>query len=101
MTLDELRDEFDWMFEFESRMAERIRDDRDVHSLASYVTKLEAENANLRELLLGLLSSHDKMCTQRGNCFGCQFFDTERFSSACPYFKLSQTARELGVEVDE
>ena len=51
MTLDELRDEYDWMYEFQSRMAGRIRDDADVHNLADYVTKLEAENAKLRELL--------------------------------------------------
>lgn len=48
---DELRDEFDWMFEFNSRMAESIRKDPDVHNLASYVSKLEQENAELRELL--------------------------------------------------
>ena len=49
MTLDELRDEFDWMFEFESRMAERICEDADVHNLVDYVTGLEVENAKLRE----------------------------------------------------
>ena len=51
MELDELRDEFDWMFEFSSRMAERIRDDADVHNLADYVGKLESENARLRDEL--------------------------------------------------
>lgn len=49
MTLDELRDEFDWMFEFQSRMAERIRGDADVHHLVDYVGKLESENAKLRK----------------------------------------------------
>lgn len=51
MTLDELRDEFDWMFEFDSRMAERIREDADVHNLVDYVTGLETDNAALREEL--------------------------------------------------
>ena len=51
MTFDELCDEFDWMFEFQGRMAERIRDDTDVHNLVDYVTKLETENAKLRELV--------------------------------------------------
>ena len=51
MELDELRDEFDWMFEFSSRMAERIRDDADVHNLVDYVGKLESENARLRDEL--------------------------------------------------
>ena len=50
MTLDELRDEFDWMFEFQSRMAERIRQDADVHNLVDYVTGLEAENRKLRAM---------------------------------------------------
>ena len=54
MELDELRDEFDWMFEFQSRMAERIRGDADVHNLADYVGKLENENAKLRELIKDL-----------------------------------------------
>ena len=51
MELDELRDEFDWMFEFQSRMAERIRGDADVHNLADYVGKLENENAKLPSAL--------------------------------------------------
>ncbi len=54
MRFDELRDEFDWMFEFQSRMAEHIRNDPDVHSLAGYVSKLEEQNAKLRELVQGL-----------------------------------------------
>ena len=40
-TFDELREEFDWMYEFQSRMAERIREDADVHNLVDYVRKLE------------------------------------------------------------
>ena len=49
-THDELCDEFDWMYEFSSRMAERIRNDPDVHNLVAYVEKLEGQNKELREL---------------------------------------------------
>ena len=67
----------------------------------AYVSKVElvdalAENAKLRELAKSLLASHDKMCTQRGNCFGCKFFTTE----PCPFVKLSQALRELEIEVE-
>ena len=44
----ELREEYDWMYEFQSRMAERINGNPDVHNLVDYVNKLEAENARLR-----------------------------------------------------
>ena len=43
-TFDELREEFDWIYEFQSRMAERIREDADVHNLVDYVRKLERSN---------------------------------------------------------
>lgn len=49
MGLDELREEFDWISEFQSRMAERICGDADVHNLVDYVGKLERENAKLRD----------------------------------------------------
>lgn len=49
MGLDELREEFDWISEFQSRMAERICGDSDVHNLVDYVGKLESENAKMRE----------------------------------------------------
>lgn len=49
--LEELREEFDWMYEFNSRMAERITDDPDVHSLAAYVEKIERTNAELHKEL--------------------------------------------------
>ena len=58
----------------------------------------QAENAKLRELAGALLTSHEKMCTQRGHCFGCTFFYEE--VKACPYVKISRTLRELGIEVD-
>lgn len=56
MELDELRDEFDWMYEFQSLMAERIRGDADVHNLVDYVGKLEEENADLREQMERLIT---------------------------------------------
>ncbi len=49
--LDELRDEFDWMHDFLASMAERIRQDPDVHSLADYVDKLEEQRDHLREAI--------------------------------------------------
>lgn len=63
-------------------------------------TLFEVENAKLRELLQRALTSHDKMCTQRGNCFGCQFFGPKFSDGPCPIFKVFQASRELGVEVD-
>lgn len=51
MTLEELREEYDWICEFQGRMAERIRGNPDVHNLVDYVNQLEAENYKLRELL--------------------------------------------------
>ena len=53
--LDELKEEFDWMYEFESRMAERITHDPDVHNLVDYVNKLESENSKLKTLLSNAL----------------------------------------------
>ena len=60
---------------------------------------LNAENDKLRELAGALLTSHEKMCTQRGHCFGCTFFYEE--VKACPYVKISRTLRELRIEVNE
>lgn len=51
MTLEELREEYDWLYEFQSYIAERISGDPDVHNHADYVNKLESENAKLREEL--------------------------------------------------
>ena len=98
-TLEELRSEFDWMFEFQSRMAEYIRNDHDVHSLAGYVSKLEEQNAKLREMasLVSEYISHDR-------CEGCVI------KTACNSYeldecwmttKLRNQLRDLGVEVDE
>lgn len=64
MELDELRDEYDWMYEFQSLMAERIRGDADVHNLVDYVSKLQAENAKLREDMEDL-EGYDQMLRDR------------------------------------
>ncbi len=63
--IDELREEFDWMSDFLSHMAERIRNDPDVHNLSDYVRKLESQNERLLELLYEIVESeyigpHDK-----------------------------------------
>ena len=88
MTLDELREEFDWMYEFQSRMAERIRGDADVHNLADYVGKLERENAKLRELVADMLTTIS-WCT-----IDCCPSDNKKR-------ELNDRARKLGVEVAE
>lgn len=91
MTLEELRDEFDWMYEFQSRMAERIRDDADVHSLAGYVGKLESENAKLRELCADMfkLAGEGYVPFEDADDWMARDGDIER------------RMRELGIEVRE
>lgn len=83
MDIDELRDEFDWITEFQNRMAERIRGDADVHNLVDYVDKLEAENAKLRELV------RDMAAEMRG--LGVDF----KRVGWCDY---ADRMRELGVD---
>ena len=78
-TFDELREEYDWMSDFMSRMAERIRDNADVHSLAGYVAKLESENAKLRELVK----------------------DIDEVADPYLWEFIGRRMRELGIEVDE
>lgn len=65
MTLEELREEYDWIYEFQSRMAERICEDADIHNLVDYVGKLEDENAKLREEL-------DLCLRLAPECDGCE-----------------------------
>ena len=108
--LDELRDEFDWMFEFNSRMAESIRKDPDVHNLAAHVSKLERENASLRELARGLHMAYVGALNEaEGMDEGliwehCEMVDAElakshaRFEADRHRFDVSM--RELGIEVD-
>lgn len=65
---------------------------------------LRAENTKLRKLLGKVLSSHDKMCAQRGKCFGCIYFDGELktpFSQLCVPLANLREAHELGIEVDQ
>ena len=103
MELDELRDEFDWMFEFGSRMAERIRGDADVHNLVGYVDKLESGNAKLRELVRDMWALLDDMCEAGGECgaFDRRAFDIETGVNApCRQTDLLKRMRELGIEVD-
>ena len=91
MTLDELREEFDWMYEFQSRMAERIRGDADVHNLADYVGKLETENDGLRELVRDMWF------------WGyCGHIDSESQERQMLHIDaVNQRMHELGVEVTE
>lgn len=95
MTFDELRDEFDWMFEFQSRMAERIRDDADVHNLVDYVTKLETENAKLRELLLDVWND----ATEFDGFWDYVHDDGEIYNvDELPHYQ--ERMRELGIEAN-
>ena len=59
-----------------------------------------SENAKLRELLQRALTSHNKMCTNRGTCAGCLLFNAKPFAPACPIVSVTRDARELSVEVD-
>lgn len=94
--VDELRNEYDWMYEFMSRMAESIRGNPDVHNLHDYVAKIECENVKLRELVRVILSDMDawQMVIASGDTGygkGC----LERL------YDLRDQAHELGVEVGE
>lgn len=72
---------------------------------AEYYSQLsqlaEAENAKLRELLQRALTSHDKMCTNRGTCLGCLLFNAKPFAPVCPIVSVTRDARKLGIEADE
>ena len=92
MDIDELRDEFDWITEFQSRMAERIRGDADVHNLVDYVGKLEAENAMLRELVQDVMPIVCNGCHERL----CEMPKVEHPFVTCSF---ADRMRELGVEV--
>ena len=64
------------------------------------ITELKAENAKLRKLVQRALTSHDKMCTNRGTCLGCLFFNAKPFEPVCPIVSVTRDARELGIEVE-
>ena len=92
MSLDELREEFDWISDFQSRMAERIRGDADVHNLADYVGKLERENADLRELVrIAVEYCANGYCAEEDEC---PLYESRTSCS------LYAKARDLGIEVD-
>lgn len=102
MTMDELRDEFDWMYEFMGSMAERTCGDADVHNLVDYVRKLESENARLRELLRDAWGSgHPSK-----SCGECEILDEchEYLKTALPFSRclfekrIEERMRELGVD---
>ena len=59
---------------------------------------IDVENAKLRELLQRVLTSHNKMCTNRGTCLECLFFNAKPFEPACPIVSVTRDARELGIE---
>lgn len=58
---------------------------------------LKNENEKLRELLQRSITTHDEMCTQRRNCFGCKFFG----DFVCEPIKVSQEAEKMGVKVSK
>ena len=97
MELDDLRDEFDWMFEFQSRMAERISGDADVHNLVDYVGKLESENAELRELVRTACKIADSLCELAPSCAKCACPDTT--GGNCMLTQIERKLFELGAEV--
>lgn len=99
MTLDELRDEFDWMFEFQSRMAERIRQDADVHNLVDYVTGLEVENAALRELMADMWRFMGAACKKYPRLFDPAAQGGQMVQPNMIDF-FEQRMRELGIEVE-
>lgn len=90
-THDELCDEFDWMYEFSSRMAERIRNDPDVHNLVAYVEKLEGQNKELQKLCADLhkLADESYVPFVRVNRWLAEIADIE--------YRM----RNLGIEVPE
>lgn len=93
----ELREEFDWMYEFNSRMAEQIRGNPDVHSLHDYVRKIEWENTKLRELVADMWRG---MCNNYSrNCFVCRHYP--RAASPNCECEFRTRMRELGIEVDQ
>ena len=85
--------------EREESTVERINDSY-LEALNS-LEKLESENARLQELLQMALTSHNKMCTNRGTCTGCLFFKAKPFAPVCPIISVTRDARELGIEVDK
>lgn len=91
---DELRAEFDWMYEFQSRMAESIRGDADVHNLVDYVNKLEADNKRLRDLAMYMHQMIDE-CTAYRHPY------PQQAVSYLGLLEVERRMKEAGVEVME
>ncbi len=114
MTLDELRDEFDWICEFQSRMAERIRGDADVHNLVDYVRKLEADRERMFRACVEKNQTILRLCDERARLREMcrRLFDElytlvdDNFSDVYTQYEPSDVQpfydelRELGIEVD-
>ena len=98
MTEDEVRDEYEWMFEFMASMAEQIRGTKDVHSLAAYVRSLERENAELRELVLDIWRFTGAACKKYPRLFDppAQGPQVVQFNAIDSF---ERRMRELGIEV--
>ena len=107
--VDELRNEYDWMYEFMGRMAERITNDPDVHNLADYVQKLEDENARLRSCLSddaenakAIMGENAKLRELVRDMWSAFCFVMEGgIMTRDPGNFLEQRMRELGIEEDE
>ena len=80
------RSENGWAREFLNRMGQKCGT-KDCPSLVAYVTKLEADNAELRELVRDMWRDGMCECDERGACAQCEYHFTDRM-------------RDLGVEVD-
>ncbi len=110
MTLEELREEFDWICEFQSRMAERISGNPDVHNHVDYVNQLEAENAKLRELVAlmyrdmqGVLniSTDTVWVDDIGTLRDAMDYHMQAMAElGMPPTDYERRVRELGIEVD-
>lgn len=108
-TIWELRDDLQQANAENAKLREVISDGEEsavlcinyayLEALDVLLENLKAENAKLRELLQRALTSHDKMCTNRGTCLGCLLFNAKPFMPACPIVGVTRDARELGVEV--
>lgn len=114
MTLEELREEYDWMCEFQSRMAERIRGDADVHNLVDYVRKLEADRERMFRACVEKNQTILRLCDERARLREMcrRLFDElytlvdDNFSDVYTQYEHSDVQpfydelRELGIEVD-
>ena len=99
MTLEELREEYDWIYEFQSRMAERISGNPDVHNHVDYVNQLEIENAKLRELVRKVEHYEQYGCYECPHSNNCDI-DTLYDEDCAMSLEIEREKRVLGIEVD-